>query len=377
MFGWLNIFQKMNSTWDPDVLFSYDTVKEVRIRDRRTGRVYALCMLIIICYVVIYVFMYKKLYLAAEKTTGWITAKVLHHKVEEPTQVFDVFDSITNPGEQGGIFIPTRVLITRGQVQDGFCESPNDSCAVDQDCDIGDETVQKTLCQNGRCLRRSWCPMMELGAPETEEHLVDVAAYDIWFATSIHFHMFALDVGTTDEEKPVRYPDAHRPANTYPVHDLLRMAGVDQAQAQKLGAIVNVNKIFKCDLDKNECMMTLESRAVTGDDNVHQGYNYAKQFFYTEGGVTKRDVYRYYGIRFFAFATGIGAKTSFANIVLQISSAIALLSCAVLAADVCLQYIVAERRHYVDLKVIPTEDFSKDELRLSRAALRASLAPQG
>lgn len=351
--------------WDLDILFAYDTVKEVKVKDRRLGYVYYFFLMVIIFYIVIWVFLIKQQYLAREKTSGWTTAKLLYHPLEDSTRVFDVYDSVSNDGEQGGIFIPTRVVITRGQVQEGFCESPIDTCTAPADCDIGDESLQQSVCTNGRCMRRQWCPAMEVGAPTSETHQVDMNAYDIWFATNIHFHLFALDVGTTDEEDAERYPGhpgaRTKTVNTYPVHDLLRMANVDISIAQELGAIINVNKVFQCDLDANTCHMELQSRAIVDKDTFqHSGFNYATQHFYFDGGVQKRDLYHYYGIRVYATATGIGKKTSFANIVLQVSSAIALLTCATTAADVFLQYIVAEREHYKQLKIINSEDFNRD-----------------
>jgi len=354
----LDIIQRANPKWDPDVLFAYDTVKEVKVRDSRLGQIKALFTLMIVFYVVIWVFMIKQQYMAREKTSGWALANLLYHPMGAQTRPFDIFESLTNSGEQGAIFVPTRVLITRGQVQEGFCPSSLNLCKAADDCDIGDEETQKAECVDGRCMRRQWCPEMEVGTPTTEEHFNDIHNYDIWFATAIHFHQFALDVGTTDEPKSIRYPgNSTHPPNTYPVHDLLRMANIDVEAVKETGALVDVNKIFECDLDENKCHLGIQSRAVVSADGVQQGFNYATQHFYTVNGVTTRDIYRYYGFRFFAFATGIGKKTSFANVVLQLSAAIALLTSAVTATDVFLQYIVPEKRHYVELKVIQTEDF--------------------
>jgi len=47
-------------------------------------------------------------------------------------------------------------------------------------------------------------------------------------------------------------------------------------------------------------------------------------------------------------------------IVLQISSAIALLGVAQTAADFFLQNVVPERKHYTEQKIIQTEDFGDD-----------------
>jgi len=363
-----NFLQKINPNWDPDILFGYDTVREVKVRDRRLGFVYYFFLMAIVFYIVIWVFMIKKQYLAAEKTTGWTLNRLMYHQGTTVSEkVFDVFESLTNDGEQGAIFIPTRVVTTTGQSQEvdnptkGFCESPLHTCTAPEDCDIGDDDLQKAEeCVNGRCMRRQWCPAMEIDTPATKTDYVNTNNFDIWFSTNIHFHLFALDVGNTDEKKSIRYPD--RGANTFAVHDLLRLAGIDIEKVKDTGMILNVNKVFNCDLDQNICVMNVESSAIvqdSGDGVVQQGFNYAHQDFYMEDGVQKRILTRYYGIRIYVSATGIGKKSSFANIVLQISSAIALLSCAVAAADVFLQSIVPERKHYIELKIIDTEDFNK------------------
>ncbi len=71
----------------------------------------------------------------------------------------------------------------------------------------------------------------------------------------------------------------------------------------------------------------------------------------------KRDLVRFFGVRVALQAVGDGAKRSFSMIVLQVSSAIALLAVARTAADFFLEKVVPERRHYVAQKVLEVEDF--------------------
>lgn len=345
----------MKATWqrltkdlpDADDVFAYDTVKEVRVLDRRLGYVYYSVLLSVIIYIVLYVFLIKKQYLDKEKTNGWVLGRVINPAHDETNIPWDIMDSVTNPGEQGAVFVPTRILVTRGQVQDGFCESTLHPCNSDADCDIGHEEMQMTKCSNGFCMRRQWCPPENAEVPEhTEVHYVNLKSFDVWFQTNLHYHKFQLDVSTTDETESVRYPQMH--ANTYPVHDLLRMANINYEDVKEDGAIINVNNIFTCDLDYHKCEVQLEAQSI---DSL-TGFNYVSNHFYKEGGVRKRDSYRLYGIRIVTFATGIGQKTSFANIVLQVSSGIALLTCAQTVADVVMQYVLPERRHYVAKKVL-------------------------
>lgn len=339
---------------DADEYFAYDTVKEVRVLDRRLGLVYWSVLLLIILYVVIYVFMVKKMYQDIEKTDGWIISKVMNPVHDDKFRPWDIYDSVTNPGESGAVFLPTRVLITRGQTEEGFCESPAHSCKSAEDCDIGNTELQKVECVNNMCMRRGWCPSQRADDSATEIHYPDVENYQIWFQANLHYHKFMLDVSTCDELEPELYPSMS--ANTYPVHDMLRLADIELKDIREAGAVLSANKIFECDLDEKQCQVRLE---VVNVDSK-SGFTYVNNHYYLDAdGNEVRDQYRYYGIRIATFATGIGKITAFSNIVLQVSSAIAMLACAQAAADAVMQSIVPERNHYIKDKVIETDDFNK------------------
>jgi hypothetical protein len=100
---------------DADVVFAYDTVKEVKVLDRRLGMIYYTVLMMVFFYIVIYVFMIKQQYLDTEKTTGWTLTKVVNPAHDEDGNPWDIMDSVTNPGEQGAVFVPTRVLVTNGR----------------------------------------------------------------------------------------------------------------------------------------------------------------------------------------------------------------------------------------------------------------------
>ena len=70
--------------------------------------------------------------------------------------------------------------------------------------------------------------------------------------------------------------------------------------------------LFDCELDDETCASSVE--AINVDSKF--GYNFAKSVYYTESGVAKRDLYRFYGIRVATFATGMGAKLSFSQVYL-------------------------------------------------------------
>jgi hypothetical protein len=291
-----------------------------------------------------------------EKTTGWITAKVMGAQIDHLGQSWDVYDRITSPGEQGAIFIPTRIVTTKGQVQKKgqYCESIVNACHKPSDCDIGKDDLQKpNECVNGHCLRQMWCPDEEPGKA-SEVFYVDLDKVQLWFQSYVHFHFFQLDVSTTDEKTAVHYP--HKDSNTYPLADLLRMANVDEMEVSENGALIALNAMFNCDLDDEACEMKVETQNI----DTKTGYNYVHNHVYFEDGERKRDSYRLYGIRLFTFATGFGKRTSFSQTLLQVSSGIALLVMAEKFADFYLMNWVPERKHYIDQKIKQTEDFNDE-----------------
>mmetsp|Transcript_59203 Transcript_59203/g.152311 ORF Transcript_59203/g.152311 Transcript_59203/m.152311 type:complete len:357 (+) Transcript_59203:160-1230(+) len=352
----------LGDDFDCDTFLAYDTVKLVRILDRRLGIIFRLVQAAVLVYVVVYVLYLEQRYLDIDKSIGWILIRVMRPQTAISSTVpslegvdFDVYDRVTNPGEQGAVFIPTRMLVVRGQTQgEEFCESALHRCSVAADCDIGNRRLQKQECVNGRCMRRQWCPDILPDAATTEEVLLEVDQVELWFQSYLHYHRFQLDVTTADEREPVNYP--HPAANTYKLSDLIHWTGVEQQEIIQSGAVMMMNANFDCNLDSMHCKVVVDSAIVESKT----GYNYVHNQYYYEDGVLKRNTYRMFGIRLMAFTTGFAKKTSFSMIILQLSSALALLQCAEYVADFWLTYMVPERNHYIQQKVMETEDFNED-----------------
>mmetsp|Transcript_13465 Transcript_13465/g.31660 ORF Transcript_13465/g.31660 Transcript_13465/m.31660 type:complete len:347 (-) Transcript_13465:50-1090(-) len=336
--------------FDLDLVFAYDTPKLVRVLDRRLGIVHMMALFVVLLYICFAVFV-RKGYLDNEKTSGWMMCRLMHDQRDDLGIPWDVYDRVTNPGEKGAMFIPTKVLVTKNQTQENeYCESPLHNCTADTDCDIGNTQLQKRECSaNGRCMRRQWCPAEDPKATTTETHYLDLDMVQMWCQIHAHYHQFHLDVKTTDENTPIEYPRAQ--ANTYPLHDILRMANLDDEEVMENGAIIIINAIITCHLDSESCDVKFESRNV----DTKLGFNYKHWHTYYENGIRKRDSFRFYGIRFMTFTTGFGSKTSFGQIVLQMSSAICLTSVATSIADLVMMNVVPERKHYTEQKIIETQ----------------------
>lgn len=349
---------------DPDVVLAYDTVKLLRVLDRRLGIVFYICQVIIVIYFV-FMLVGKKEYLEKEKATGWITCQILNAQrsnIGEPSEFnWDVYDRVTNPGELGAIFVPTRIVKTSSQEQgpDVECPSPLHPCTTDADCATGNPLLASGVCNQdtsvggvGQCMRSQWCPAEDLALETTQEYILEFDTVEIWFETFVHYHKFHTDVATTDERRPREYP--LKKANTYPMHDIVRMAKLEAEDIQDNGAVIIMNAIFQCDLDKGSCDSRLEAANV----DSRTGFNHVWNNVYYEDGIRKRDTYRMYGVRFITFATGFGAMTSAPMVITQIAAFLALCTVATAVADGVMLGVIPEKRSYSEQKIIETEDFN-------------------
>jgi hypothetical protein len=340
-------------TWwapDRDELFAYDTVKEVRILDRRAGFLYYGIQFAVLFYVIVVVFIIKQQYLDTEKTAGWMITRVMRSQLDHLGMPWDVYDRISNPTEKGAVFIPTRVLVTKDQKQ-GQCESPLHNCTSDRDCRAGGQTFGCAVA-SGHCIRHQWCPPEDVTAPTTVVHYLDIDEVELFIQTYVHYHKFNLDVTTTDEKLPINYPEKR--ANTYRVRDIVRFANLEPEQFVENGAVMLLSALFRCNLNEHKCELKVEANNV----DTRTGFNTVYNHIYWENGERKRDTYRMYGLRLLTSATGFGKKTSFSKIMLQLSSAISLFTIAEMVADFFLISVVAERKHYTEQKIKETEDFN-------------------
>lgn len=350
---------QLNRWWDKvpdmDTVFAYDTVREVRVLDRRLGLVYYFIIVSVAAYIIVGVFLINKQHLDQDKSNGQILTEVRHTGRDKFGLPWDVFDVDINPGESGATFVPTRVVVTKGQTEDGtYCPSPLHTCERDNDCDIDNDDLQKPKCVSGMCMRRQYCPAENPENPAVSQtHELDFGETELRFKSYVHFNRFLVDVSTVHEKMRL-YPRKH--ANAFAVKDLLRMANLEDLEVASNGGIIMLTSLLDCDLDARLCDVQFKVANV----DTKTGFNFVVNQWYWENGKRKRDMYRMYGIRLQTFATGIGTRVSISMIILQFSSALALLGTATTAADFVLQYMVPERKHYTSQKILETEDFNVD-----------------
>jgi len=140
---WSNFWDKH----DPDDLFSYNTVKMVRIRDRQLGIMHYVFLLGIIGYIVGYVMIYSQAYLKFNQPVGLVRANIQRcpgstfpgcqvdtstlsycNGQANPTLdclLLDEQDVVLPPGQSGDLLVGTRVNQT---VETRVCKETDTSC---------------------------------------------------------------------------------------------------------------------------------------------------------------------------------------------------------------------------------------------------------
>jgi len=353
--------------FNADEFWAYDTVKHVRVLDRRLGLVYLVFIIVILIYVTGYVLLISRKFAVEEKVQGWVVMSVRKPQFSEDGVRWDLFDRWKNPGEKGAILIPTHVLVTRGQTQeDEYCESPLHLCQAPEDCGTN-ELVQKAECVNGHCLRLQWCPAQDPDSATTENYYFEFDQVEVRFQTYTHFHKFKMFTATSDETDWIVYPD--EAANTFRVRDLVQWTGVEPSNLTENGAFMMVNLIMDSPISwgmDRTVSQHLESHNI---DTV-TGYNFVHNEYYYVDGVRKRDTFRIFGLRIVGFATGYAEMISMSGIGLQIASACALMGFAAVFTDFVLSCCLPERKHYVAYKVKVTEDFNEEDDAASPMASR-------
>jgi len=102
-----------------------------------------------------------------------------------------------------------------------------------------------------------------------------------------------------------------------------------------------------------------------------------ESYSYYNGTQEMRDFYKFTGIRILFISEGLGTVISFASVVLQIASGLALLALASIITDFVMLYLYPKelRDEYWSVKVTDSEDFSDltEKLNLIRIAREKKL----
>lgn len=365
----------------PNSVFAYSTVKIVQIHDWRVGLLHRLIQLFIFGYVIGYVIIWNENFLAKEATYGTISTKVLGSSLgynqfgEE--KYADAADLIVPSSEPNALFITTKYSTTQEQTV-GWCSPPKvKSCQFDQDCFKVNSTNQlKYKCTNNKCTYFQWCPEEnEDNQPNNITEIVslmNVNNFTIWIKSQIRFPVLSKEVFSTIREKiPVFYSKDLKRGNLFTVDEILKLTNLENTTYNEIrnrGAIIKFTVRWRCNLDRvdpndprESCFITYN--AIRVDNSlINDGYNFRSVSTYKTNGVNYRDLTKYYGIRIFFEVSGEGYRISVIDIILQLSSGLALLVLATLVCDILIQYCFPSKDKYSAAKnlIVKADDENRD-----------------
>lgn len=385
----LSALRRQLTSIDLDEVFSYSTVKEVRMLDRRLGMLCWLIRIIVFAYVAVYVFLICEGYTATEKGVGFVISQVngtsysMSNGIARP---WDSVDAVQPALEDGAAFVSTEVYYTPLQ-QIKNCSSWSKQCSVGTDCP-NTPPLSTGSCSNGYCEEMQWCPAYSDSSntlASTQVHQLQGAdRLSIWVKAAIMFP--SLDASrvfsTIDEERPLKYgsvsaptsatsssPTAGttlgdgsaQPPDSFTMGDLLSLAGTSYETVATTGCVISVSLLWSCFVDGGTCNPTIQVQRL--DLSAKRNgfmYQYANYFRLTDSvsDPQYRDLYTVKGVRLLLSSRGVGKKISLSAIMLQLSSLIALLWLAGFSADFLMLHVLPERKHYRTYKQERTPDFS-------------------
>lgn len=353
---------------DVDKMFSYHSRQQVKISNPKLGMTSQLLSLLIIIYFVFYVFLIDKGYLEYEAAKGVTVTHVrgdavaTSSKGKKGNRYFSA-DQITYPGlENGNVMVATSVAIHKQKR--GVCEDKNSHCSSAADCLAGG-----TCLASGICKEPSWCPDgQDLETYETYE--LETSGLSIWVKSAIMFAGLKKEkIFTGEFSKPIPFPQPG--FNVYTVKDILGLCKppIRFEEISELGAAIEVNFIWDCNVDQKDCEPRVQVQRVDSKldaKNSGFGLSYPQ---YT--GPDTRELHQVGGIRFFFRTMGTGETVSILAIGLKVSTGLMLLGLAPLITDMwMLKCMKAKSDTYFAWKYDMSEDFGEafERLEAEKAA---------
>jgi len=338
---------------DIDRSLSYDTKQQVNIVDKRLGILYYFLIISIVLYIVLYMFIIEKGYLAFEQAKGSVATHVSGDCVSVssgkplPPRYFNA-EEVTFPGlENGNVFIATRLNV-RTQKR-GVCEDKSVPCVQDSDCT---KVGQGKCTENGYCSESAWCDQDE----KPEVYALETGQFQIWVKSSIQFINMAPEKVFTTAAK---HPAPERGYNTFTVRDLLLMCDplpVRYEEVSELGAAIEAQFIWECNTRDDDCDPRVRARrldTIFDPDNIGFGFSHAE---YIDDNTRLLNEMR--GVRIFFRTVGTGRKFSVPTTVTKASTSSALISLATIIADLLLVKVLSNRAKYKARKYETSPDFS-------------------
>ncbi|TNV72523.1 hypothetical protein FGO68_gene6281 [Halteria grandinella] len=259
-----------------------------------------------------------------------------------------VFDQGDYAREEG-LFIATEIQVTERQVL-GECE-----CEGDWECGEGGKCLE-----SGYCEGLGWCPS-NLNEKATKKYTIVNITQELQIE---YFNV--IQFGTDKDEEDIIYQTYKRPNENiyYPeaFSNALNITSlIEPGLNLSKGALFNLDFEYTCNLQEPFCDPYITLTKYSSLNEEHATFIEDSVTYYTNG-TQYRDYYRYTGIRLLPTVRGEGKRLSIPAVILQVSSALALLSIATTISDVIMLNLPMlpeeHRRLYFAYKCENSEDFT-------------------
>ncbi|XP_055336564.1 LOW QUALITY PROTEIN: P2X purinoceptor 4-like [Paramacrobiotus metropolitanus] len=361
--------------------FIYQTPRVVSLKSKRIGIIYRTLQLALLAYLVGYVFLYKKSYQATDTADFSVVTKVkgmLYRNVNGSKEVWDNNDFVVPAQESNAFFIATNMVYTRNQSQ-GIC--PEDAnvgvegieCSEDFDCEKGKPTPYGNGIKTGKCVQRTgtceisgWCPT-EIDDPPSKPVLSGFETITILVKNHIAFQKFKikrrniLSHFTQKYLQTCRYdPDDDPKCPIFSVKEIVKYAQEKFEDMAVKGGIIGFHIRWMCDLDRGEeeCLPEYSFKRLDDQtDKVAKGWNFRHAYyFYDAKGGNRRDLVKFWGIRFIFIVTGQAGKFSIVPFVMHLGSSLGLFGIVSLVCELviswCFRSDFLREQKYIDLETI-------------------------
>ncbi|XP_065664263.1 P2X purinoceptor 4a isoform X1 [Hydra vulgaris] len=306
------------------ILFHYETVKIVDIKNKKVGALYRFIQLIILAYVIGYVIVYKKGYQDFDNAISTVTTKlkgtsyVNYNNVASPfhenIEVYDPADYVVPPQENNAFFVMTNMIITPNQTRSRCPEDPKFSenkCQTDKDCLPALKPIKNgNGVRTGRCVLSDrpnisyrvceiygWCPtetdilpMPGYNFSASVPLLDDAKEFTVLLKNEIIFPKFKVQRRNIVKNNISSYlktcfhnHETDPLCPIFKIKDVIQECNDDFEQVAYLGAVYGILVNWDCNLDLSldKCTPTYSTRRLDDPDApISPGFNFSVIFIY-------------------------------------------------------------------------------------------------
>ncbi|CAF1346270.1 unnamed protein product [Adineta ricciae] len=384
-------------------IYEYETPKIVTIHSISIALTCRLIQLLILCYGVAYLMVYKKGYQEMDTSIiSSITLKVkgigYNRTGPNETLVVDGADYIIPPQENNALFLMTNFI--RTDQKHSQCPETIDmkqaACFNDTQCRKKDflkangrwtgrcvEKKRSTLNTSqsiiGQCEIEGWCPVEN--DTDVPEPIRDALNFTIFIKNFIEFPRFKV-IRKNIEQSPTYLKTCSFHSVKDPICPIFRVGTIlddvednktEITQMLKFGGVIRVKIDWKCNLDKplHECQPKYSFGRLDvpfKEDSFSKGFNFRFASHWKHQNESFRTLTKAFGLRFIISVSGQAGRFDIITLSLNIGSLIGILGLATVLCDIVALYVHGQSEVYRQQK------FQDVDLNLLRLETLNSLA---